>query len=94
MISLGLYAKYKKIDPEDLIINFRRIVIVEKEEKVNYLTMENHDIKNSMNKEKFEKLKQYMKDNNLRIKSGRYEMQDADTFKRLIRWRLKFEPDI
>ena len=95
LISFELYSRYKKIDPEDMIINKHRMVIVEKEEKVNYLTIENHDLKSTIvNQEKFNKLKQYMKDNNLRIKPGIYEIQDADTFKRLIRWRLKFELDI
>ncbi|HHX60046.1 MAG TPA: hypothetical protein GX707_04815 [Epulopiscium sp.] len=76
-----------------MMINKHRIVVVESDERVNFNTIDDHSIKQVIvNQDKFNELKEYMEDNNLKIKPGRYEIHDADSFKKLIK-RLAFEKD-
>ena len=91
LILCGLYVAYHFGSTENMIINKHRIVVVENTQKVNSDTIEDHSIKQVIvDQDKFEQLKQYMKDNNLSIKPGRYEVHDADSFEKLIK-RLEFE---
>ena len=82
----GLYITQYNNSSTSMLVNKHRLVIVENNEIVDYKTIDSHAFKSAIvDEEKFDQLKQYMQENNLEIKPGEYEIEDADSFKKLLK---------